>query len=76
MGTNILLPKATATDNIDGECDVFVYVEYVTDFTKEIVFMGEKYTFTRLGKYRIHYVTHDSCSNYTRYIIEVDVVKG
>lgn len=76
VGTDVLLPKATATDNIDGECDVFVYVEYVNDFTKEIVFMGEKYTFTRLGKYRIHYVTHDSCSNYTRYIIEVDVVKG
>lgn len=76
VGTSVLLPNATATDNIDGDCDVFVYVEYVRDFTKEIVFMGEKYTFTQTGKYRIHYVTHDECANYTRYIIEVEVVKG
>lgn len=76
VGTRVRLPKATATDNIDGECDVFVYVEYVRDYTKEIVFMGEEYTFTQTGKYRIHYVTHDECANYTRYIIEVEVVKG
>ena len=76
VGTSVLLPKATATDNIDGECDVFVYVEFVRDYTKEIVFMGEKYTFTKTGNYRIHYVTHDECANYTRYVIEVEVVKG
>lgn len=76
VGTSIVLPNATATDNIDGNCDVFVYVEYVRDFTKEIVFMGETYTFTQVGKYRIHYVTHDQCANYTRYIIEIEVVRG
>jgi hypothetical protein len=76
VGTTIVIPKATATDNIDGECSVFVYVQYVWDYTKEIVFMDEEYTFTKTGKYRICYVTHDQCANYAKYIIEVNVVKG
>ena len=75
VGTTIVIPKATATDNIDGECSVFVYMQYVWDYSKEIVFMGEEYTFMKTGKYRICYITHDQCSNYARYIVEVNVVK-
>ncbi len=75
VGTKVVIPNATATDNIDSSCNVFVYINFAIDFNQENVQMGQEYCFDRVGEYTINYVTHDSCYNYTRYVIKINVTK-
>ena len=75
VGTKVVIPKATAEDNVDSSCNVFVYINFVDDFNQENVQMGQEYCFDRVGQYTVNYVTHDACYNYTRYVIKITVTK-
>lgn len=71
-GEKISLPKATAKDDIDGSCKVYIFVRKLDTYSLVAV-KGNEYTFTALGKYEIIYQTHDDSYNYTQYIFTVNV---
>ena len=71
-GKKITLPTATAKDDIDGSCKVYIFVRRLDTYGLVYV-SGNEYTFTALGKYEIIYQTHDDSYNYTQYIFTVNV---
>ena len=73
-GTTIIIPHATATDNLDEECPVYVYVMHLESHKIYKVTMGETFTFTRTGNYQIRYFAYDSDFNGVEYIMDVKVV--
>jgi hypothetical protein len=74
LGAKVTLPKATATDDMDGDCEVIILVRNLDTYGLKVAKDGV-YTFDTLGKYEIIYQTHDLSYNYTQYIFTV-TVKG
>ncbi len=73
LGDTILIPQATATDAIDGECAVYVFMRYKTDYSMEAVSLGGTYRFLRKGVYELTYLTRDSDFNYVEYVMTITV---
>lgn len=74
LGAKVTLPKATATDDMDGDCEVLILVRNLDTYGLKVAKDGV-YTFDAPGKYEIIYQTHDLSYNYTQYIFTV-TVKG
>ena len=73
LGDTILIPKATATDALDGERQVSVYMRYKGDYDVQVVQMGERYTFTRKGVYELTYFARDNHYNYVEYVMSITI---
>ena len=66
LGDKVNIPVATATDNIDGDVKVFVFLKTPTGKTTQLVGSekDEKYFIANTtGKYTIQYVAYDSFGN-------------
>ena len=74
VGKSVTLPTATATDALDGECEVMILVRELDSYGLYVAKNG-KYTFKRAGKYEIIYQTHDLSYNYTQYVFTVTVTE-
>jgi len=71
VGEEITLPKAEITDNDTAADKILGYVYVMKgNFRKELV--GETYTFTEAGEYKIRYVAYDANQNYT--VVEFTVI--
>lgn len=73
LGSAIRLPNATATDNMDGECKVFVYISNLQDGNVFEMKLDEVFVFNKTGEYMIRYFTYDSDYNMAEYIMYVTV---
>ena len=62
-------------DNVDGTCDVYVYMRYVADNSMEELTMGQKYTFEKTGIYELVYFTRDGDFNYAEYVQRITIVE-
>ncbi|MBR1968650.1 MAG: hypothetical protein IKA11_04580 [Clostridia bacterium] len=74
LGATVTLPEATATDAVDGACDVIILVRYLDTYGLVVAKDG-KYTFDKAGKYQVIYQTHDLSYNYTQQIFTVTVTE-
>lgn len=74
-GATVKLPKATAVDDLDGECSVMILVRNLDTFGLTVV-KGRSFAFDQAGKYEVIYQTHDLSYNYTQYTFTVTVVEG
>ncbi len=74
LGATVTLPEATATDTVDGACDVIILVRYLDTYGLSLAKDG-KYTFNKAGKYEVIYQTHDLSFNYTQQIFTVTVTE-
>ena len=72
VGKKIVFPSATAVDDLDGNCQVRIFVRRL-DTYKLVAVSGTEFTFTARGKYEIIYQTHDNSWNYTQHIFTVNV---
>lgn len=70
-GSTVTLPKATASDAVDG--DVKVKVLVVDALGKIRVLSGEKFTFDRAGRYTFRYYAEDAAGNIAMSEIPVTV---
>ncbi|MBR2375895.1 MAG: hypothetical protein IKA88_06370 [Clostridia bacterium] len=73
LGDTIIIPRATASDVLDGECYVNVYMRYKGDYDVQAVQMGEQYTFERKGVYELTYFTRDNHYNYVKYVMSITI---
>lgn len=73
IGTKINIPKASASDDVDGEISVIIYVRYLKDNSVEHVDGGQEYTFDLIGKYEIVYVARDNSYNYATYKMPINI---
>ncbi len=73
QGSTVIVPNATASDNANETCSVFVYLRSKGDYNDRIVELGSKITFNKSGEYELVYVTHDSDYNYMTYVMTVTV---
>ena len=62
VGDTVTLPAATATDNVDGEVDVYVYLVEPSGVMKKVSF-GEKVKLSKAGVYQIRYLSIDAFGN-------------
>ena len=67
VGAKIIIPKATAVDDADGEIDVMIYVRYLKDNKIKHVDAEQEYVFDIIGQYEIVYVARDNSYNYATY---------
>ena len=72
-GTTILVPNATATDNVDAECKVYVYITKLETGKVYEVAMGETFQFTITGNYQLRYFAYDSDYNCAEYVMNIKV---
>lgn len=63
LGSVVSFAKATATDNLDGEVDVFVYVVAPN---LQVTQASDSYSVKRKGKYTVIYYAFDSSGNVAR----------
>ena len=75
-GITVTIPTATAVDNVNGNCDVYVYMRYVADNSMEELTMGQKYAFAKTGIYELVYFTRDDDFNYTEYVQRITIVES
>lgn len=73
LGSSIRVPNATATDENDGECTVYVFMRYQADYSFEALSFGDTYTFTKKGVYKLTYLTRDANFNYVEYAMTITV---
>ena len=73
VGTKVIIPKASASDDVDGNVDVIIYVKYLKDGKVRHVDGGSGFTFELVGKYEIVYVARDNSYNYTTYRMPIDI---
>ena len=72
-GTEIVIPNASATDNVDTELTVLIHVVKLESRKIYEVKAGDTFQFTITGTYHIRYFVYDSDYNYAEYIMEVKV---
>ncbi len=73
LGDTISIPQAIATDKVDGECVVYVFMRYKNDYSIEDVTLGGTYRFLRKGVYELTYLTRDADFNYVEYVMTITV---
>ncbi len=82
LGASIAPPKATATDNVDGDVQVYVYIRNMqdwklTELTPSVNDAGEieekPFVFTKTGEYQLVYLVRDGSYNYTQYVFTITV---
>ncbi len=66
-GDKIVIPEASAKDDVDGDTDVFIYVKRLWDGSITMVEPGQDYYFAATGEYKLVFFTRDGSYNYTRY---------
>ncbi len=59
-GSRVTLPAATATDNVDGAAEVFVYV-FGPD--QSVIFADGSFEANRRGRYSVRYLAMDAAGN-------------
>ena len=73
-GTTIVIPNATATDNVDGaNCKVLVQLIKLESGKVYEVKMGDEFQFTVTGNYKLRYYVFDSDYNHTEYVMNIKV---
>lgn len=75
LGATVTFPTATATDDVDGACDVLIIVRNLDTYGLKVADNGT-YTFDKAGKYEIIYQTHDLSYNYTQHVFTVTVTEA
>ena len=61
-GDSLEIVSATATDNVDGAVDVYVYLVDASGIVKKVTF-GEKVKLNIAGKYQLRYLAVDAFGN-------------
>ena len=61
-GKSVTIPSAAATDNVDDEVDVYVYLVEPSGVMKKVSF-GEKVKLSKAGVYQIRYLSIDAFGN-------------
>ena len=72
LNTNLTLPMASATDNVDGEVEPFVVV-YAPSGMRTAYELGTTVSFSEVGKYTIKYIVYDSVGNIAEKVFIVTV---
>lgn len=75
VGSTIVLPSAKATDNLEGDLPVYVYIRFLRDMDMIELKTGNRFTFTKTGEYEIRYFACDSDYNYVEYVMRVTVTE-
>lgn len=73
LGSTIIIPQAVATDEIDGNCTVYAFMRYKSDYSVEQVALGGSYKFLKKGVYQLTYLTRDADFNYVEYVMTITV---
>ena len=71
VGDSIMIPEVTATDETDGEVEV--YASFGTMKYQRPVMMGEEFVMDLDGAYLLKYVAQDAAGNVAEMTISVDV---
>lgn len=72
IGDSIEIPSFTVVDDTDANPVKFVYIE-TPGYTQILVEVGESYTFTEKGTYKINYYSRDEYCNYAIKTVKVIV---
>jgi hypothetical protein len=76
VGQNVVIPTATATDNLDEELFIYVYLEDPNGESIDLKgTFNNKTSFKPLlrGEYKIKYLVSDAAGNFTMKVITVNV---
>jgi hypothetical protein len=73
QGKQITVAKATATDNVDGEVDVYVYLVNPSGVITKVT-LGQKVKLTEKGVYQLRYLAVDKFGNLSILYYDITVV--
>lgn len=75
LGDKLLVPTATAVDDIDGECATYVYLIDTTTWQRIPLVQGSEYLLDSTGRFELVVFSTDTSYNYVRKVYSFAVEK-